>query len=126
MKDERTARSTAEQTEKLIGTEILLEQDIEKIPEGTMPLPDGTVKLQQAEETAQLFGQVIIKMIAKMMVSANRATPLKKTICPVVMRAHSFLLDIILKKEETAQLFGQGATFKGGTEALNLFEKREE
>lgn len=73
---EGTARSTAEQTEKLIGTEILLEQDIEKIPEGTMPLPDGTVKLQQAEETAQLFGQ--------------------------------------------------GATFKGGTEALNLFEKREE
>lgn len=41
-----------------------------------MPLPDGTMKLQQTEETAQLFGQ--------------------------------------------------GAKFKGGTEALDSFEEREE
>ena len=54
---EGTARLSEEQTEKLVGPEDLPEQEVESQPERTMSLVDGTVKLQQAEETAQLYGQ---------------------------------------------------------------------
>lgn len=54
---ERTARLSEEQTEKLAGPEDLPEREVESQPEGTMSLMDGTVKLRQAEETAQLYDQ---------------------------------------------------------------------
>lgn len=54
---ERTTRLSEEQTEKLAGPEDLPEREAESQPEGTMPLEDGTVKLRQTEETAQLYGQ---------------------------------------------------------------------
>lgn len=54
---ERTARLSEEQTEKLVASEDFSGREVESQPEGTMSLMDGTVKLQQAEETAQLYDQ---------------------------------------------------------------------
>ena len=54
---EGTAELSGEQTEKLASSEGLPERKAESRSEGTMPLEDGTVKLQQTEKTAQLYGQ---------------------------------------------------------------------
>lgn len=50
-----TSKLAAEQTEKLMGTEVLPGQGTEKLQEGTVP--GGTAKLQQTEETAQPYTQ---------------------------------------------------------------------
>lgn len=129
-----TARLTAEQTEKLMGTAVLPEAETEKLPEGTTSLPCGTAKLQQTEGTVQLHTQggtaVLSERTARLSEKQTEklAGPedLPEREVESQPEGTMSLVDGTAKlqqAEETAQLYDQSGASKGGTEKLDSSKK---
>lgn len=131
---EETARLTAEQTEKLIGTAVLPGPETEKLQEGTAPLPGGTAKLQQTEGTVQLHAQGGTAVLSERTARLSEEQT-EKLVAPEDLPGQEFvshpeetmpLEDGTVKlqqTEETAQLLGQVGAAKSGTARLDSSEE---
>lgn len=128
------ARLAAEQTEKLMGTAVLSGPETERLQEGTTPLPGGTARLQQVEETAQLHTQggtaVLSERTARLSEEQTEKLVDSEDLPErEVERQPEGTMPLedgtakLRQAKETAQLYGQGGTSKGGTEKLDSSKK---
>lgn len=124
------AKLSMKQTVKLIGTAALPGQETVKLQRETTSLSDGTAKLQQAEETAQLYVQgdtVVLSEVTEKLTEEHTEKLMGIAVLPgqetEKLSAETMLLSDELMKpqqvEGSAQLYDQDGAAKGGTEKLD-------